>query len=390
MKEICLKGSFLVKNNDNIRVQADISGAEPLWFELDAKYQDLIDTTSVDAFFVLYLWMAMEVGADFRVEGVVSRQLSDSVLNNVKNMFLILCPRLKDIDITILRQESFSPNNNNNCATGFSGGVDSWFTALEALETKTPFSFYFFLNTGQHGKNNVKEVVSQRADVARNALSSLGKPLIMIDSNIDFVLKEGFQQRDVIGNIACILLLQKGVSSYSYSSTYSIEDSKIIEHYDMSIMDPYLLPALSTERVKFKSIGDSVTRIKKLQYISHAEKFGKKLYVCVEKDLPIKNCGKCFKCRRTLFSLDNIGEVELIKNNFDHDLFSRIRSASLVGLFASAKKDSLDKEVADEIVKKFRFKVLHLRVVGYVWSVIKNYIPESLKWRSMKNSPYLW
>ena len=390
MKEICLKGSFLIKENDRLRIQAEVSDAEPLWFELDAKHQDLVDTASVDAFFILYVWVAMELGINLRVEGAVSKQLSDSVLNDVKKMFLILCPRLKDIDITVLKQESFLSKDINNSATGFSGGVDSWYTALEAIKMNNPYSYYLFANTGQHGKNNVEDVVSQRANVASNALSTVNKPLIVINSNIDDVFKERFQQRDVLGNIACVLLLQQGISRYSYSSSYAPEDSKITEHYDMSIMDPFLLPALSTERVEFKSIGLGATRIEKLRSISHAKIFSKKIYVCIEKDLPIKNCGQCFKCRRTQLALDSLGEIELIKNNFDLNFFKKTRSASLIGLFSSAKKDNLDREVADEIVKKFGLKVLHFRVAGSIWSAVRNYIPSGLKWRSMGRAPYLW
>ena len=390
MKEICLKGSSLIKENNCLRIQAEVSGAEPLWFELDAKYQDLVDTASVDAFFILYVWVAMELGVNLRVEGAVSKRLSDSVLNDVKKMFLILCPRLNNIDVTVLKQESFSSSNINKSATGFSGGVDSWYTALEAIKMNTPYSYYLFANTGQHGKNNVEEVVSQRANVASNALSTVNKPLIVINSNIDDIFRERFQQRDVLGNIACVLLLQQGISSYSYSSSYAPEDSKVIEHYDMSIMDPLLLPALNTERVEFKSIGIGATRIEKLRYISHAKIFSKKIYVCIEKDLPIKNCGQCFKCRRTQLALDSLGEIELIRNNFDLSFFKQIRSASLIGLFASAKKDNLDLEVVDEIVKKYGLKVLHLRVAGSVWSTVRNYIPGGLKWRSMAKAPYLW
>lgn len=390
MKEICLKGSCLIKENNCLRIQAEVSGAEPLWFDIEEQHQWMLDTQSVDAFFLLYVWIAMEAGLDLRVEGAVSKRLSDSVLNDVKSMFLILCPRLKDVNITVLKQVSFPSVDSNNSATGFSGGVDSWYTALKAMENNNPYSYYVFANTGQHGKNNVAEVVSQRASVASNALSTLSEPLIVIDSNIDNIVRERFQQRDVIGNIACVLLLQRAISNYSYSSSYAPEDSKVIEHYDMSIMDPYLLPALSTERVEFESIGIGATRIQKLRYISNAKSFSKKIYVCIEKDLPIKNCGQCFKCRRTQLALDSVGEIELIKNNFDWILFKRIRSASLIGLFASAKKDNLDLEVTDEIIKKYGLKVLPLRIAGAVWFVIRKYIPGGLKWRSMAKSPYLW
>lgn len=390
MKEICLKGSIQTSMNDKIKIKAVVTNAEALWFEIDEKYQEMIDVNSIDAFFILYTWLAMEIGANLRVEGMVSKRLSESILNDVKKMFLTLCPRLQDINITVLRTETCWPKNLNNNATGLSGGVDSWYTALKAQEKNEPYSFYFFANTGQHGIRNVAEVFTQRAKVADTALRSMEKPLIVINSNVDSVFRERFQQRDVIGNIACVLLLQQGISRYSYSSSYSPEDSKVIEHYDMAIMDPYILPALSTERIEFQSIGSDATRIEKLQYISKAKKFSQNIYVCVEKDTPIKNCGYCFKCRRTQLALDCIGELALIKNNFDFSLFERIRSASLVGIFSSAKTDNLDLEVVEEIIKTYGIRVLFLRTLGSLWYWVKKILPAGLRWRIKKYFPYLW
>lgn len=390
MGEICIKGMTLVEKKNLVRIEAEVSGAEVLWFEMEKKYQWMVDTESVDAFFILYVWLAMEMGSDLRVEGAVSKLLSDSVLNNVKNMFLVLCPRLTDINIILTKKTASEPNQLNNSATGFSGGVDGWYTALKAIEINEPYAYYLFANTGQHGKNNVEEVVAQRADVAGGALSSLNKPLIVINTNIDSVFRERFQQRDVLGNLACVLLIQEGISSYSYSSSYAPEDSKIIEHYDMSIMDPLLLPALSTERVEFKSIGLGATRIQKLQYISAAKDFSQKIYVCIEKDLPIKNCGYCFKCRRTQLALDSIGAIELIKLNFDYELYKRIRSFSFIGLLANSRRDNLDKEVADVLVKKYGLKIVHLRILGFFWASVRGLLPKGLKWRSMAKTPHLW
>ena len=390
MTEICLKGSTLTQTGQKIRVNAVVEGCEPIWFELDKQFQSMIDFESVDAFFILYVWIAMERGLGLRVEGKVSRQLADAVTQDIQKMFLALCPRLHDIDIDVLNPESAWPQSAEIPATGFSGGVDSWYTALQAAENGTPYSYYLFANTGQHGKDNVEEVFAQRFAVAESALRTMDKPLIAVDSNIDRIFRERFQQRDVIGNIACALLLQQGISRYDYSSTYAPEGSGIFEHYDMSIMDPYLLPLLNTERIHFFSIGDDAGRIDKLEFISSRDLFSNEIYVCIEKAVPIKNCGYCFKCRRTQLALESIDRMALLKNNFDFSFYKKIRLGSMIGLFSSADNISNDLEIKNVLKEKYGLKVFFVDIFSMGWSLTKKLMPEGVRWRAEQKFPYLW
>ena len=390
MTEICLKGSTLTQTGQKIRVNAVVEGCEPIWFELDKQFQSMIDFESVDAFFILYAWLAMERGLDLRVEGRVSRQLADAVTQDIKKMFLTLCPRLHDIDIDVLNPASSWPQSGDTSATGFSGGVDSWYTALQAAENGTPYSYYLFANTGQHGKDNVEEVFAQRFAVAESALRTMDKPLIAVDSNIDRIFRERFQQRDVIGNIACALLLQQGISRYDYSSTYAPEGSGIFEHYDMSIMDPYLLPLLNTERIHFFSIGDDAGRIDKLEFISSRDLFSNEIYVCIEKAVPAINCGYCFKCRRTQLALESIDRMALLKNNFDFSFYKKIRLGSMIGLFSSADNISNDLEIKNVLKEKYGLKVFFVDIFSMGWSLTKKLMPEGVRWRAEQKFPYLW
>ena len=380
MTEICLKGSTLTQAGQKIRVQAVVEGCASIWFELDKQFQSMIDTESVDAFFILYTWLAMERSLDLRVEGKVSTL--------IRGRFVVR--RLHEIDINVLNPEASWPHSAEASATGFSGGVDSWYTALQAAENGTPYAYYLFANTGQHGKDNIEEVFAQRFAVAESALRTMDKPLIAVDSNIDSIFRERFQQRDVIGNIACALLLQQGITRYDYSSSYAPEDLGVFEHYDMSIMDPYLLPLLNTERIRFFSIGDDAGRIEKLEFISSKELFSNEIYVCIEKAVPIKNCGYCFKCRRTQLALESIDRMALLKNNFDFSFYQKIRFGSMVGLFSSADKSNLDLEIKSALIKKYGLNIFFVRVLSILWSLTKKFMPEGVRWRTEQKLPYLW
>lgn len=391
MSQIVLKGFELESRGGRVRLTARVSGAEPIWFELDQQYHWMLDTESVDGFFILYVWLAMECGLELIVEGPVSERLSTVVTEQIKQMFLVLCPRLHDVSVQVKNPQSeWLSVVEKASGTGFSAGVDSWYTALQASEAGNPFDYYVFANTGQHGLQHVDEVVKQRAAVAAEALTTMERPLIVVNTNIDKVFRERFQQRDVIGNIACVLALQPAIASYAYSSSYSPEESGIVQHYDMAIMDPVLLPLLSTERTGFSSIGIGATRIEKLRYIVSKPGFSNKVYVCIEKDLPIKNCGYCFKCRRTQLALDSIGATELIATNFDFMAYRRLRWGLLVGLFASAKKDDLDREVTDELVRRYGGRILGYRTIAALWFVLRKLLPGGIKWRLEAKMPYLF
>tara|TARA_R100000750_G_scaffold37691_1_gene24290 strand:- start:191 stop:658 length:468 start_codon:yes stop_codon:yes gene_type:complete len=155
-------------------------------------------------------------------------------------------------------------------------------------------------------------------------------------------------------------------------------------------MDPYLLPLLNTERIRFFSIGDDAGRIEKLKYIASRELFSNEIYVCIEKTVPIKNCGYCFKCRRTQLALESIDRMSLLKNNFDFDFYKKIRLASIVGLFSSADKSNLDLEIKSALIKKYGLNIFFVRVLSVFWSLAKKLMPEGVRWRAEQKFPYLW
>jgi len=390
MKDIYLKGLKSSLNGDALRVEAEVEGIEPIWFEVNQECQDLVDLESVDAFFLLYAWLAMEAGSELVVDGKVSQRLAQALTGKVKEMFLNLCPRLKDIKIRVNNPCEDWYQDALGCATGFSGGVDSWFTALKSIEKGNPFQGYLFTNTGQHGEHNVNEIFIARAKVAREISHTLEKPFITVNSNIDHVFTERFQQRHSISNLSCALLLQRGFSEYSYAAGFTVKDSAIVPHTDMAVMDSFLLPLLATERMSFISCGDEAGRIEKLDYLSKFKQFNGQLYVCIEKSMPVRNCGTCFKCRRTQMALYCLGLTEVLAQSFDLEQFNKIKTLSMVGLMASGKTNISDFEVVDALNRQYGKKILHIRLMSQIWSFIKKNLPGSLKWRSMAKAPYLW
>ena len=390
MKEIHLKGLKSSLEGGVLRVEAEVEGIDPLWFEVGQEYQELVDLESVDAFFLLYTWLAMEAGFELVVDGKVSQRMALALTGKVKDMFLALCPRLRDIKIRVNNPCEAWGQSSLGCATGFSGGVDSWFTALKSVGKGDPFEGYLFTNTGQHGEHNIDEVFVARANVAREISRTLEKPFITVNSNIDNLFKERFQQRHSISNLACALLLQRGFSQYSYAAGFTAKDSAVVSHTDMAVMDAFLLPLLATERMSFISCGDEAGRIEKLDYLSTFKQFSNELYVCIEKSMPVKNCGTCFKCRRTQMALYCLGLTDVLAKSFDLEKFNKTKTLSMIGLMASSKTNTSDLEIVEALNRRYGLKIFHIRLMSQIWSFIKKNLPGSLKWRSMAKAPYLW
>lgn len=390
MKEIHLKGLKSSLEGGVLRVEAEVEGIDTLWFEVGQEYQELVDLESVDAFFLLYTWLAMEAGFELIVDGKVSQRMALVLTGKVKDMFLTLCPRLRDIKIQVNNPCEAWGQSSLGCATGFSGGVDSWFTALKSVDKGDPFEGYLFTNTGQHGEHNIDEVFVARANVAREISRTLEKPFITVNSNIDNLFKERFQQRHSISNLACALLLQRGFSQYSYAAGFTAKDSAVVSHTDMAVMDAFLLPLLATERMSFISCGDEAGRIEKLDYLSTFKQFSNELYVCIEKSMPVKNCGTCFKCRRTQMALYCLGLTDVLAKSFDLEKFNKTKTLSMIGLMASSKTNTSDLEIVEALNRRYGLKIFHIRLMSQIWSFIKKNLPGSLKWRSMAKAPYLW
>lgn len=320
--------------------------SKSLWFTLDNEHEELISDRS-DAALSALLIPAMERGEDIRVNGTVSERLYYILQHHQQAVLQALHPSLNRVSI---HPEEIKPKKKTGTgvATGFTGGIDSFATLADHYHADTPDGFHIthllFNNVGSHGRRN-EELYKERYEYLQPAVDRIGLPLIAVNSNIDsFYETIGFQESHTQRNAAVALLLQQGISRFLYSSTFDYQSVRISDTYDMAYSDPVTLPLLSTEGLDALSVGSEYSRVEKTLKVTKLKESYRSLNICADGNTA-GNCSECWKCRRTLLTLEIAGMLNRYSEVFDFDAYRRGRKLYLARVLAS--NDPLLKEIVE-------------------------------------------
>jgi len=319
------KPEILRQENEIVfRVRVESSeGTENLWYSLEKKFSDFVTDFS-DAPLVALLIPAMAKGEDVHVAGTISERLWYNVSGSYQRLLQHVIPSLRRIrifpgDVRARNQQA------SGVATGFSCGIDSYCVLADYHYSDVPAGFrvthLLFNNVGSHGKGGEKLFRERYARIEPVA-ERLGLPLIMANSNVDAFYRKGldFQQTHTPRNVSVPLLLQGGIGRYMYASAYSFKDAFVGTTYDMAYSDTIALPLLSTELLNSISVGNEYTRVEKTLRVAEIPDSYGTLDVCVS---PKKagNCSECWKCMRTLLTLDIAGLIDRYSASFNLDTY---------------------------------------------------------------------
>jgi len=113
----------------------------------------------------------------------------------------------------------------------------------------------------------------------------------------------------------------------------------------MGHVDPILLPLLSQHGIRLMSAGGSYTRVQKTLRVGEIPLARRTLDVCTRPIFVdgITNCSQCFKCKRTLITLEAGGMIADFSNVFDLRKWSEVRTKYLQDL--TWARDPLSQEV---------------------------------------------
>ena len=130
---------------------------------------------------------------------------------------------------------------------------------------------------------------------------------------------------------------------FLYASSYPYPAVAVRESQDTATIDPILLPLLKTETTDCFSAGASTTRVEKLAIVCETEIARQFFDVCVRRP----NCSRCWKCARTLLTLELLGKKARLEHLFDESEFRKIRSRYIAHILVSAGRHSLNREVRE-------------------------------------------
>jgi hypothetical protein len=271
---------------------------QDLWFR---GPQGLLRAEGADAFVITCLPTAMKLGAQMVVEDAVSPKLLAS-LDTVQDILCKWHPGFRRVAIQAQPPKPRPAPAADRVAAFFSGGVDSFYTALKHRETLAALVLV-------HGFDMALEKVELRSRVSealREAASALGKPLLEIETNSRTITDPHadwlYQQFGPA--LAGVAMLLDGFDRVLVPS------GKSYANLDVVASHPLLDPLWSTEYRALLHDGCERDRPEKVAAISDSPAVWRWLRVCWRNPGDTYNCGRCEKCIRTMLNLQAAGVLE--------------------------------------------------------------------------------
>jgi len=368
--KIFAKKTRVIEEEITLQYPIEFSGGESvLWYRFDKKYQSFI-TDFLDGPLIALLFTAMGNGEDIYINGTISERLYYNISRPMQMLLKKVFPFLKLIKIYPEEINSHHERA-NGVATGFSCGVDSFCLLKDHYISDVPIGFkithLLFNNVGSHGRGN-DLLFKNRYKKNKIIADRMGLPLIKIDSNLDsFYNMLSFQKNHTLRNPSIPLLLQNGIGRFYYASGYDYSNISLKENKTLAYIDPIILPMLSTEVVDMISSGSEYTRVEKTIHIADLEITHDSIDVCTNPS-EAGNCSVCWKCMRTLLTLDITGLLDLYTKAFDLQKYYSERYDYFGKILVS--KDIYSKEII-KLSKEMHYPIPFNRVL---FSAIAHYI----------------
>lgn len=250
-----------------------------------------------DPFVAIALIPAMVLGTELRVEGPVARETIEAS-RRVQALYVRWFPRLRPIRVEApLRTSGRRPAG---VLSLFSGGVDSFYSALQTRDRLTHLLFV-------HGFDIPLAASKLRVQVAgplRSAAAELGVPLLEMETNAreftDSYLPWDFAHGAAItaagmvlaGTVGEVMIPSSGESLTSRYRTRLPWGSH-----------PELDPLWTTTEQQFVHHAADTGRQGKMRLLAASDTAMRYLRVCWLNPGGTYNCGRCEKCLRTMAGL---------------------------------------------------------------------------------------
>ncbi len=325
-----------------------------LWFSLPSKHAEWFSTDRCDGFVVGLILQAMERNENIVTEMPLSAKLWHSLQNYYIPMMTQAFPHLHAINI-IPKSLTQERTGSHGVATGFSGGIDSFAAVVKHFVQETTSGFrvthFLFHNVGAHGNNDPEAnriLFKKRYEIVKPFADEIGLPIVPVDSNLSYVFPNDYVKTYSAVNPAVLLVLQNKFHRYFYASGYKYADCSVSPVKDHALLDPMAVHLLSSESLDCVSTGGEMSRVEKTEFVSSYEPSQRYLSVCVNPSFEGSNCSVCFKCRRTMLTLELLGLDHLYRKIFDFEKFSKVRSRYLKEILFPYPQ-SFEAEIAEEL-----------------------------------------
>ena len=373
-KTIRVSRPSLSIENDTLTLRAKVSGGAQgtCFFATPLENRDFVDENSSDCFLMGLLFTAMSMGCDLELKGCVSEKL----LFHTRHFLIPMLDgffegELQPVEIRAESVRQTAYDEADAVGTGLSGGIDSFHTIKEFYQDYTGpaadrINTLLFFNVGSHGMGNdisrlqwLEQKFHERNRKLAALAEELGLPLITVNSNVHAFIRSGHLQTSDLASLSATLFLGKKLRLYylasagiNYRSLMYGTSAKAQQH-DIEKINEYILPHACTESFTAMSGGAALTRTQKTELICRDALVRKYLDVCGNQNAVVGNCSCCFKCRRTMLTLDILGLLDQFGGVFDLSKFdARERKRYIASLLNNRSSDLLWQDIYDFAQRK--------------------------------------
>ena len=349
-----------------------------LWYDFPIEIENYLMVERLDAFLVGILFLALKEGDDIELNAPVSQQLYYNITHYLIDALCLANPEFKRIKIIAKKLDNHNYNMSNSAGTGMSCGIDSFATFFDHLDEAPPFKIEFltFFNVGSHGDfggDQAHNIFEERFKRAKKFAEKVGIPLVKINSNLSEVLRMNFLQTNTLRNISAILLLQKLFRNY-YLASKNRFDIFELNAFDNQDYDTLTLNLLSTESTNLYSAVSYMKRTEKTEFITNYKETFDSLDVCVHPNHadPRINCSECFKCLRTMLTLDVFDKLELYSGVFNLAKYRAHKNSFIGEIIVNRKNSHFNQDIFDLLKEKKQLSGKHyLFALDYKFKVLK-------------------
>lgn len=312
---------------------------DQIWFKLP-KGSEVTPEAVADASFSFGMILAMASGSELRMDAPVSPRLLDSSVE-LQDILANWFPRkLTKAELHVEPRTAPGPTPTNGTLSFFSGGVDSFYTAVTPPDRVTAL----VLIHGFDIRLRDKAFFAHTLERLQAAAADLGRPLVQLATN----LRHHTNYRGGWGPIYHgVALGAVSALMHPHGDTVLVPGS-----YTYSQLHPWGSHPLtdrlrSTEYMEVVHDGAGASRVDKIIALSDNPMAQRHVRVCWEREGPY-NCGECEKCLRTMTTLQLIGALEKFEVFPQTFSAQKVRDMQRVDEYYMTENLRLAKRVGDE------------------------------------------
>ncbi|MFK7779794.1 MAG: hypothetical protein QM490_01490 [Candidatus Gracilibacteria bacterium] len=389
-----LKEIFIRRNNDKVFLCSNIkidNKEQEVWFSADKRFEKYISLTNGDCFILVLFIYAVLNNKSFVSAVPVSKRLKYGVIDVLLNTFINKGIYPKNLNIDFKYEDDTLYPEANSIGTAMSLGVDSFYTLSKNIKSDHAIDVLTLFNAGaygQYGGDSVRNLFEKMKSQVSNLSDELGLDFLWVDTNLNEILKMPFVKTHTFRNFACVLMFQKLFKSYYYASGITLDNFKL-NFNDSAYYDLLNSKSIAGNSLEFHISGLNEGRLDKTKDISEYELTYNNLNVCLvtsdnkklsNNSKKLNNCSRCYKCIRTMVTLDILGKLHLYKNVFDLNVYKDNKEKYLAEiLYMKIRTNNIFSQEILEQIKLNKYQVsykvyyyLFLRALQPITKKIKN------------------